>query len=475
MALELIQPDYKNDFNYPSLKRKDLMYLDTINSRDSTIRKINRINSNRDWSTNLYNLDIEKTVPTRRNVFTNKVDFINKIDDIEKARPNKEVILDKPNFNLNIRDIEKAYPKKHFWKSDRHVNPLNPVYKLPSFQLLPPEVPKFIRNQIDISDIEKTKPNQLYPMKMRPFKTYDEIDGVHPKKRYERKVIHDSLDYRDLNVKRKRTRMTNPLDPDYDNKYGGFIDGSKSCLPYFQYFKDNNKDIINVKDIEGASHGSLNHYSNFRYDNKERFDPRDIDGGYSDTKKYGIITERCTNPLQPRYQYLGDHEHFDSYGERINANRNNNNNLNNSMLNPIIKKIDENNDNFHHNNNNNSLVQSYDFFNIPKSDRQNRVIHKSLSCEKISPQLPSSYSKKINNRESIKYKILDENEKNRPELSYNNKNFPYFKGNQNRRDLKTNSIIMRNNINLDMNGNNKSYIKNRRLNADDEINIINNN
>jgi hypothetical protein len=91
MDLELIQPDYNNDFNYPSLERKDLMLLGTINSRDCTIKKINQINSNRDWSINLYNLDIEKTVPTRRNVFTNKIDFINKIDDIEKARPNKEI------------------------------------------------------------------------------------------------------------------------------------------------------------------------------------------------------------------------------------------------------------------------------------------------------------------------------------------------------------------------------------------------
>ena len=475
MSLELIQPDYKNDFNYPSLERKDLMYLDTINSRDCTIRKINRINSNRDWSTNLYNLDIEKTVPTRRNVFTNKVDFVNKLDDIEKARPNKEVILNKPDFCLNIRDIEKAYPKKHFWKSDRHVNPLNPVYKLQSYEVLPPEVPKFIRNQIDISDIEKTKPNKLYPMKMRPFKTYDEIKGVHPKKRYERKVIHDSLDYSDLNIKKKSNRHTNPLEPEYDNPYGGYINGTKPYLPFYHYFKDNNKDIINVQDIEGANYGSLNRYTNFRYDNKERFDPRDIDGGYSDSRKYGITTGRCTNPLQPNYKYLGDHENYDSFGERMNTDRDNNNH-NNSMLNPTLKQYNENNDiSNQNNNNNNHLAYSYDFYNMPPSDRRKRMVHKSLSCEKISPKLPSLYSKKINNRESIKYKFLDENEKNKPEINYNNKNFPFYKENQSIRDIKTNNIIMRNNINFDTNRNNKSYVINRRLNPDDEMNIINNN
>ena len=35
-----------------------------------------------------------------------------------------------------------------------------------------------------------------------------------------------------------------------------------------------------MKDIDGASHVSLNHYSSFKYDNKQRFDTRDIDGGF---------------------------------------------------------------------------------------------------------------------------------------------------------------------------------------------------
>ena len=112
MSLELIQPDYTNDFNYPSLTRKDLMYLDSINSRDCPIRKINQINTKRDWSTNLYNLDIEKSVPKRSNIYTNKIDYINKIDDIDKAQPNPEIILNKPDFILNISDIEKSHPKK---------------------------------------------------------------------------------------------------------------------------------------------------------------------------------------------------------------------------------------------------------------------------------------------------------------------------------------------------------------------------
>ena len=308
-------------------------------------------------------------------------------------------------------------------------------------------------------------------MKMRPFKTYDEIKGVHPKKRYERKVIHDSLNYSDLNIKKKSNRHTNPLEPDYDNKYGGYIDGTKPYLPFYHYFKDGNKDNINVQDIEGANYGSVNRYNNFRYDNKQRFDPRDIDGGYSGTRKNGITTGRCTNPLKPNYKYLGDHENFDSFGERMKVDRDHNN----SMINPTIKKYEQYTDNLNQNNNNNNhLVYSYDFYNMPPSDRRKRMVHKSLSCEKMTPQLPSLYSKKINNRESIKYKLLDENEKNLSEVN-NNRNFPFYKDSQSKINLKTNNIIMRNNINYDTNKTNKSYVINRRLNADDEMNIINSN
>ena len=45
-----VKPDYNNDFNYPSLNRKDLMNLDTLKEKDFKKRGINRLISNRDWS-----------------------------------------------------------------------------------------------------------------------------------------------------------------------------------------------------------------------------------------------------------------------------------------------------------------------------------------------------------------------------------------------------------------------------------------
>ena len=133
MDYYLAKPDYNNDFNYPSLNRKDLMSLDTIKEKDFKKRGINRLLSNRDWSMVLYNRDIDKSFPKRRDLYLNKIDFINKIDDIEKARPNKERIFNKPNFSLNVRDIEKAYPKKerqfHGKIYNENKSEVNEIYK----------------------------------------------------------------------------------------------------------------------------------------------------------------------------------------------------------------------------------------------------------------------------------------------------------------------------------------------------------
>jgi len=47
------------DYNWPSLNRKDLMSLSTINKTDAKFREFKKLDTNRDWSTNLCNFDIE--------------------------------------------------------------------------------------------------------------------------------------------------------------------------------------------------------------------------------------------------------------------------------------------------------------------------------------------------------------------------------------------------------------------------------
>lgn len=47
------------DYNWPTLNRKDLMSLSTINQTDAKFRQFKKIDTNRDWSTNLCSFDIE--------------------------------------------------------------------------------------------------------------------------------------------------------------------------------------------------------------------------------------------------------------------------------------------------------------------------------------------------------------------------------------------------------------------------------
>ena len=45
------------DYSLPFLSKKDTMSLSTINSNDAKIRPFKKIDTQRDWSINLYNLD----------------------------------------------------------------------------------------------------------------------------------------------------------------------------------------------------------------------------------------------------------------------------------------------------------------------------------------------------------------------------------------------------------------------------------
>ena len=489
MSSEL--PNFNSDFNYPPLSRKDLMYLDSIKPRDFPIKKLNQINSKRDWSTNLYNLDIEKSVPYKSNIYTHKVDFINKLDDIEKAHPKKEKILVKPNFILNVHDIDKAFPNKEKQVSQRHVNPLNPVYKLPSFPAPAPPTPlKFIRDQMDISDIEKAKPKKLYPMEMRPMKTYDEIEGNHPKKPYIRKQFYDSFNYDDISKKKRIFRNTNPLDPDYGKDYGGYIEGTKPCIPFYN-FKINVKNSLYNKDIDGTLPGSKNYYSNYRYDNKERYETKDISGTSADSKRYGIITKRCTNPLRPNYQYIGNSENLDCFGtinyknDRYDIDKHNQL-LTRTISHPNLGNFTEFSNNHHNNisnncnyNNKNNLYNSQNFHNIIRNDRNNRRIFKSQSYVlALDNKIDINNVKKvINNKVNSVLPNFEINTNKNPFYEFDNKNEPNSMFRKSSNNNRLNDNIQNFGKLPDFSKNNKNSFKNnynfnRNINIKSDINSL---
>ena len=309
------QRKYSNDYSYPTLKREDLMYLSSIDERDYPRRKIKQLNTKRNWSLNLFNLDIEKSTPKKFSKFLNKIDFINKTDDIENAQPQKQKILKYPNFILNTRDIEKAFPSKNLHLLEK--KKLNtPKIELNKKQEENTQINKFIKNPIDIKDIEGTKPKSLYRNYIKINNSINEFEKESPYKRIkEKQYFYDNMNYKDVYENKKKFRNTNPLDPDYGINYGGDIEKSHPYIPSY-HIKNRGNLYMSNDDIKGSLPGSKNKFNYYNFDRSYIYNINDIDGAVADSKKYGIVTKRCTNPLNPKYQYLGYKENLDCYGRK---------------------------------------------------------------------------------------------------------------------------------------------------------------
>ena len=309
------------DYSIGTLNRKNTMYLSVINSQDAVSRPIKKLYTQRDWSTNLYNLDIECSHPRKFGIFSNKVDFINKVDDIERANPKILYYpFKKEEYNLTNRDIEKSYPSAVHFKTKRVTNPLQPKYKFFEGEDYPPEIPRFIRDSIDIKDIPGACPKKrIFTMRRESMNDkLKSIDGAQSHIPYFRKSVgnskYDYLNYSDVNNFIFKTKRHNhPLDPIYIRKeedgksfyiYGP-IDKSKPETQYPYYYKPAFN--LKVDDIKGCNPGSINYIKKYK-GNNYGLDISDIPKTNAGSLKKGITTSRCLNPLMPKYQYLGEKE-----------------------------------------------------------------------------------------------------------------------------------------------------------------------
>ena len=310
------------DYNIPTLKRNQTMYLDTIKKGDAVIRPFKKLYTQRNWSANLYNLDIDCSIPRRFGVFTNKVDFINKNDDIERTNPRiLHYPLNKPEYNLTNADIEKSSPQIHHLNTKRCTDPLEPKYTLSKVEDYPPEIPKFLRETNYIKDIAGTHPQKYFQWKTRETFPLDNfgIQGSKSKPKYVRNTVgnmkYHYLDYSDLTRDIfKTSRHISPLDPVYNFKpqnnkekpYSyGLIEKSKPQTNYpFHYDPAFN---LKTDDIDGCAAGTKNKVTKFNGTNYS-YNTKDIRGASVGSLKKGIVTTRCTNPLYPKYQYLGEVE-----------------------------------------------------------------------------------------------------------------------------------------------------------------------
>ena len=379
------------DYNYPSLNRKDLSDLSKINDKNHHFKKLN---TNRDWSLNLYNLDIEGSSPRKFGYFIHKEDFTNKNSDIEKSSPkNYYENINKKSFNLTNDDIE--FSKPHCVKNEttRHVNPLEPKYNLPNPPIYPVTPPKFIRDSMDINDIKGARPKKIGNEKnlfKEPIKK-EVVKDSWPRKPYLRKNKYEYMDYRDITKKILNNRNTNPLRPIYNWKYAdntksfGPIEGnSPSVYSKFLYKMPFN---LNNYDIEGSNVGSKNHILKFNGSNCS-YSTLDIRGAQGDTVMRGIITKRHIDPLAPKYEYLGHSEissinnnpyntGFNSAGHFDKKNLNMKINFSSSNINNNINTIKNSNnnsieDNTSHNGNNKILEKNIKIVDDKKDQKKNK-------------------------------------------------------------------------------------------------------
>lgn len=218
---------------------------------------------------------------------------------------------EKPDFTLKLDDIEGARPKRrtsHMGK--RCVNPLNPEYSLPTFTPVDPIIPRFRRDNISISDIERTRPKPL-PKKIKEINYGEKVIERSRRKAYQRSnVVLDSLDVSDINNYHigynafRTKRINNPINPNqpiynWDNRTSGVVNGSTSKVLIRSL---NKKDTsLCTQDISGAEVKP----DRWRRTYSRSFGTQDIDGAQSSTIRRGFRhSKRTTNPLNPRYQPL---------------------------------------------------------------------------------------------------------------------------------------------------------------------------
>ena len=172
--------------------------------------------------------------------------FSLKTDDIQGAKPKSlySPYINKPVYSNTTAGIDKSSPQSSHLKTNRIVNPLTPEYKLPSSPLQEPFMRKFLRNSLDVSDIQGTSSYRLL-----------------------RNVIRNPLDVSDI-IKTKR--ITNPLNPEYiiresDNKLisYGEIPGStpKTLINVNQKPHTRNLDVTDIQVT--PANGNSNTWNSF--------------------------------------------------------------------------------------------------------------------------------------------------------------------------------------------------------------------
>eukprot|EP00602_Paraphysomonas_sp_CaronLab_P004725 CAMPEP_0185020760 /NCGR_PEP_ID=MMETSP1103-20130426/3401_1 /TAXON_ID=36769 /ORGANISM="Paraphysomonas bandaiensis, Strain Caron Lab Isolate" /LENGTH=501 /DNA_ID=CAMNT_0027551861 /DNA_START=17 /DNA_END=1522 /DNA_ORIENTATION=+ len=242
------------------------------------------------------------------------------VSDIDGARPKGVRQRNYESKALYVDDIDGARAKFHdkFLHTKRHVDPLQPDYKLPSVTLAPYEPPKFIKNSMEIDDIEGTRTKQRKVAPSRDTMNLDDIEGSRAGWKPRHMRVRSEAPAHDILVTtenpKKKTfkdhthRSTNPLAPSYSINGDVIEDDPRSKPAKPKKFIADNK-LLRTDDVEGAQAGYVSqHLLSVPMDRRREFRNTnylgDIPGAQADSVKHSIRTLRETNPLQPVYKSL---------------------------------------------------------------------------------------------------------------------------------------------------------------------------
>lgn len=253
---------------------------------------------------NKYQRFLNKTLPASLHD-DNSLNFIS---------PTKRILNNRRQVRdiMNIDDIEGTRMKvvKGIVTTNRHINPLEPIYDLPKYvePIVPP--PKFLRDTLDIKDIKGCTPKSFNVSQPRDPYQIDDIEGTRSKTKYPwhtRDVMKQDIakNSRVLNRFQDRTDRHSDLNEPTYEVFGRVIgDNPKYTKPKQSkpYIADNHH--LQTKDIPGAFAGWHNPEYKEITEIKDVTNTRDIEGAQADTVIKYMQTNRCVNPNNPSYQAL---------------------------------------------------------------------------------------------------------------------------------------------------------------------------
>eukprot|EP00948_MAST-09A_sp_MAST-9A-sp1_P001481 g1481.t1 len=215
-------------------------------------------------------------------------------------------------LNYKKKEIEGTRSKRGFGNG-RHVDPLVPQYKLASCEPLVPVEQKYIRNSLDVSDIEGTRPreNKAHRSKKGESENFglrvDDIDGASAGwKPVNKRPTSNGKNYAKYAPEESSftasKRITNPLDPTY-HLHNRDIELEKHRNT-FRKSKERVNSTLNTTDIKGAQADSIKtlhvkERSQYRTINQTA----DIKGAQANTLNRGLRTNRQTNPMTREYTW----------------------------------------------------------------------------------------------------------------------------------------------------------------------------